>query len=168
MDVHGLGNLCPELPKEKAAMLGASAAAALSHHHQSPKQLRVQLLHEELRYELSWTPPSTGDIPFLGARRIVVEWGAECVALMVLCRRVGWRPVRRLIDGEAADWLLADDSGAELAVEVSGTDQRAMRVVMAEELKQLDRCREGERRFAFVVRFVEPEAQMVEHEGAQT
>jgi hypothetical protein len=125
--------------------------------------METVLLGQRHALSLTWRPPLPQEEPFLGARRILVEWGAECIALLVLCGYLGWKPIRRLIDGEAADWLLADEAGTESAVEVSGTDDGEIRRVLAAELRQLDGCRAGERRFAFVVRFASPEAHMVEH-----
>jgi hypothetical protein len=165
LDIDGLHLACPSLPRGRVAMFSESAATALSEHHRPPSDLRAELLQTETVHTLTWTPPSITDAPFTRDRRTVLEWGAECIALLILCGHLGWRPIRRLMEGEAADWLLVDGQGGEVAVEVSGTDERAIRTIITDKLKQLDRCRDGERRFAFVVRFVEPEVRMVEHEG---
>jgi hypothetical protein len=69
----------------------------------------------------------------------VTELGAEAVALALVHETQGWIARRRLQRGDSADWLLEDESGKLVALEVSGTVVGDAQARLAEKLLQGNR-----------------------------
>jgi hypothetical protein len=66
--------------------------------------------------------------------------------------------LRRLPEGESADWLLCDEGGALVALEMSGTDVGDVEARMRAKLTQVARNEDGETLSACVIRSLEPTA----------
>jgi hypothetical protein len=155
LDLEGLRVRHARLPIELARDLGLHAAVALARHHASGVEMRSTVLLEEHKHVLSWTARSAGTTEQLDANR-ATELGAEAIALSLVHATQGWVVRRRLQRTEFADWLLADASGAPVALEVSGTDDGDARGRMTEKLEQVGKCVAALLRVACVVRFMEP------------
>jgi hypothetical protein len=108
-----------------------------------------------IQASVSWQARPVDAAEMLDRKR-VTELGAEAIALVLVHETRGWVVRRRLQEGEFADWLLLDQDGRKVALEVSGTDQESAEGRMCEKLLQVANCTAGETRAACVVRFLEP------------
>ena len=76
-------------------------------------------------------------------------------------RTQAWCVIRRLQQGDFADWLLKDSGsvkGKEIALEISGVNRGGISSRLSEKLKQVGNCDEGGQKWACVVGFEKPVA----------
>lgn len=87
----------------------------------------------------------------------LTEDGAEGIALAVVHALFGWTVRRRLQRGESGDWLLFDEEGRYLVLEVSGVSDRGEgRRRLKDKLLQVSRCVIPAFKAACVVEFAGP------------
>jgi hypothetical protein len=109
---------------------------------------------------LSWPGSDPGFLDQHDSKRLT-EDGAEAIALALGHRVRGWRIVRRLQQGEHADWLLEESSaGASLriALEVSGVARGSITSRLTEKLEEVSRSEDVDQQWAGVVGFQRPVA----------
>ena len=158
LDLRNLQVLHPLLPATTARDLATRAAVALQRRdHEPGVQLGVALSSSTglVSVELVWKVVPIGTRDLLDDRRIT-EDGAEAIALGVVRLVCRWIVRRRLQQGEHADWLLRDESGRLVALEVSGIDGQRDRARVAAKLRQVARCTVSPVRSACVVAFQPP------------
>lgn len=140
-------------------------AVALQRRHTPGVHLTGAVSDETLDEEVHWTPVE-GAALFEDIKKVTEE-GAEALALALAVRCGGaWTITRRLQQrlGEGADWLLVDESGAEMVLEVSGTDEGDLDARLKAKTQQAKESMysrtAGGRGIpaACVVRFLEPKA----------
>lgn len=112
-----------------------------------------------LRCALTWLDADLGTMEQHDSKRIT-EDGAEAIALAVAFETKDWRVVRRLQQGENADWLLEHqdkDVRKLVAFEVSGTDNRSIKRLLRDKLDQVSKSADVDQRCAGVVGFKQPQ-----------
>lgn len=96
-----------------------------------------------------------------------VQFGAVCLACLIMPDATGLRVARVTEHGSNADYFLADEAGSVVAVlEVGGTDDGALPALRTAKLSQVGgsywrRKPHSLRGYAAVVRFAEPAAAAV-------
>lgn len=138
--------------------LALHAAVALQQSgHSEPVAIAVRQDEVSSDWMLRWLTCDLAVATVLDTNR-VTEDGAEAVALCICGHLRSWRVHRRLQRGESADWLLLDEAGQTVALEVSGvrTGDDVGRIV--EKQQQVAKCRVGKLRVACVVQFELPRA----------
>lgn len=161
LDLGRLSDVHPLLPPTTAADLATRAAVALSRQGHPPG-ISLQLRLPDARPSLAtlrWNTAPSGAMEQMDRRRIT-EDGAEAVALMLVGVVCAWRLRRRLQQGEYADWLLRDATGRAVALEISGTEGDRDSSRMASKLSQVASCPAAPMRFACVVAFAPPAADL--------
>jgi hypothetical protein len=158
LDLETLRERHPRLHPEHAADLGLHAAVALQGQGHAPgARLVARIAGVAKDATLSWKPRADDAHETLDPKRLM-EFGAEAVALALAHEARRWSVVRRLPEGDSADWLLRDEGGALVALEVSGTDTGDAEVRMRAKLAQVAKNEDGKTLSACVVRFEEPAA----------
>jgi len=108
---------------------------------------------------LTWLSADLGTLEQHDSKRIT-EDGAEAIALAVPHESKAWHVVRRLQQGEHADWLLehrSNDVRKLIAFEVGGTDRRGIAALLREKLAQVAKSIDVDHRCAGVVGFKQPQ-----------
>jgi hypothetical protein len=164
IDLDALRSRHPELAEALVQALSHHAAIALERRHAPGVELSILIDGELLREALSWSSTTKEDALMVDARRATEE-GAECIALALVGRFRRWRIVRRLQPGESADWLLADEAGQRIVLEISGTDDGPFEPRVRQKRGQAALASARGRPAVSVVRFLEPKA-MLEERGA--
>jgi hypothetical protein len=137
LDLERLRERHPRLPVERARDLSLHAAFALQRRHRSGVLLRASVRSTEAEVELIWEERAAGEALQLDERE-VIELGAEAVALTLAHEVCGWVVMRRLQQGERADWLLEEqNTGRKLVLEVSGTYEEALSTRLNRKIEQI-------------------------------
>jgi hypothetical protein len=161
MDLEQVAVLHPDLPEDLARALVMYASVALERQHHAPGVGFAVVVRGQSKEEvLVWRERLPSEAPMLDMNR-VTEDGAECLALLVAGTHCRWRALRRLQWrlGEGADWLVEElPSGAEIVLEVSGTDAGPFERRIRQKKAQAIAANPGGRVAACVVRFLEPKA----------
>ena len=92
-------------------------------------------------------------------RHRVTEDGAEAITLAFVSVGLGWVVRRRGQRGDFYDWLLHDQDGNKVALEVSGTDAGDIARRLREKVLQVRRAR-ADQRVACVVELASPQAEL--------
>ncbi|MDB5213400.1 MAG: hypothetical protein JWO86_1327 [Myxococcaceae bacterium] len=155
LDVESLRGRHPRLAPESAGVLALNVAVALDRRHKPGVVMATEAFGAAVDASLSWQPRPSDASEMLDIDK-VTELGAEAIALVLVHEMRGWVARRRLQKGEYADWLLLDQQGQLVALEVSGTDHDDAAARMREKLVQVAKCVAGRTRAACVVRFEGP------------
>jgi hypothetical protein len=161
IDLARLCEMHPRLPPDLGGMLAVRAALGLQRNDHSPgTELQLVVENARLRGVLTWLVADLGTLGQHDSKRIT-EDGAEAIALAVAHESNAWHVVRRLQQGEHADWLLehrSNDVRKLIAFEVGGTDRRAIAALLREKLAQVAKSIDVDHRCAGVVGFKQPQA----------
>jgi len=159
--------LHPDLVEEQIGAYQMCAAIALERQNHAPGVAFAVSLNDELTDEtLVWRKRAPHDATMVDMNR-ATEDGAECLALLVVGRHCAWRVIRRLHSRrrERADWIVEDQSGREIALEVSGTDAGPFEPRVRQKTAQARAAALGGDAASCVVRFLEPKATLwTDHE----
>ncbi|MBM4031359.1 MAG: hypothetical protein FJ291_06180 [Planctomycetes bacterium] len=161
VDLSRLCEMHPRVPADMGAMMALRAALGLQRNGHSPGA-RLQMLIESarLRGALAWLVADLRALEQHDSKR-VTEDGAEAIALAVAHETKEWHVVRRLQQGESADWLLEHrgDKGRKLvAFEIGGTDSVSIARTLREKRAQVAKSVDVDQRCAGVVGFKRPQA----------
>jgi hypothetical protein len=160
IDLARLRDMHPLLPADMAGVMVMRAALGLQRNrHSSGVGLQMAIENRRHYCALIWPAADLGAAKQHDDKRIT-EDGAEAIALAVAYRTRAWRVVRRMQQGEHADWLLEDqDKGVRklVAFEVGGTDQRSITGPLRDKLVQVAKSVDVDQRWAGVVGFKKPE-----------
>jgi len=160
-----LSSLCDMHPRlrlacDMAGVMVIRAALGLQRNgHSSGVDFQMAIESVVSRCALIWPAADLSSAAQHDSKRIT-EDGAEAIALAVAHKMRAWCVVRRLQQGEHADWLLEHhENGARklVAFEVSGTDQRSITDPMRVKLAQVAKKRDVDHRCAGIVGFKRPE-----------
>ncbi|MGH7434833.1 MAG: hypothetical protein ACRENE_04090 [Polyangiaceae bacterium] len=158
LDLDALRKRHDALPEWLADALASYAALALQRRHQPGVILSLMVGGNQVDEFLIWrTRPSTTTVDDKRA----TEDGAECVALAIVGQHRRWQIIRRLqsVRGEGADWLMRDiDSGGDIVLEISGTDEGAFEPRVRKKRAQANLAARWGTPAVSVVRFFEPKA----------
>lgn len=158
LDLERLKEIHPVLPAATAAERAHLGALALQRRHAPGVVAEVRLAAASHEATLHWTLRPEADAGQVDPRRMT-EDGAEAVALSLIHAERGWVVVRRLAQGEHADWLVRETKTRRLvALEVSGTDDGDGTARMRQKLAQVSQSTAARARAACVVGFLEPHA----------
>ena len=161
IDLEELASLTGIAP-ESAGPLASRCAIALERRHRPGVVLNGNASGHEISEELIWRERRSGEVHEDWNR--VTEEGAEAIALALAAARHSWRVRRRLQSrlAEGADWLLADENGSSVILEIGGTDERDLDGLLEQKVAQVRRSPfvSRSRAAACVVRFLEPRAQL--------
>lgn len=166
LDLETLRQQHPKLPDETASGYSQCAALALQRRHLPGVVAAVTADGEPTQATIHWTPRSDTDAEQKDAKR-VTEDGAEALALALVKQLWGWTISRRLQQGEAADWLMVDETSHKVALEISGMDDGEVRGRMSGKLEQVQHCLVAPERAACVVCFRGPEVSLQHARGKQ-
>lgn len=161
IDLADLREMHPRLPEDLAlVMIGRAALSLQTNGHESPVNIRLDVERAVTRGMLSWAVSDPSFLDQHDSKRLT-EDGAEAIALALGHRARGWRIVRRLQQGEHADWLLEESSaGASLriALEVSGVARGSITSRLTEKLEEVSHSEDVDQKWAGVVGFQQPVA----------
>jgi hypothetical protein len=164
IDLADLRELHPRLPEDLAlVMIGRAALSLQKNGHGSPAKIRLDVDRAVTHGELAW-PGSDPDFLDQHDTRRLTEDGAEAIALVLGHRARGWRVVRRMQQGENADWLLegseesSEGTRQRIALEVSGVARGSITSRLAEKLNQVSQSEDVDQQWAGIVGFEEPVA----------
>lgn len=158
IDLGQLREMHTKLPTDLALSMFGQAAMALERNgHVSGVRISLDLEQAVTEGSISWPHVDMSKIDQHDHNRLT-ECGAEAVALALAHLYRAWRIVRRMQRRESADWLLEDERGNEIALEVSGVDRGSVTARLSEKLKQVARNADIDERWAGVVGFEEPTA----------
>lgn len=161
IDLAYLRDMHPRLPGDMAGLMVVRAALGLQRNkHSSGANLQMDIESMGLSCTLIWPAADLGTAEQHDYKRIT-EDGAEAIALAVAHETKAWGVVRRMQQGEHADWLLEHrDNGVRklVALEVSGTDKRSITGPLHEKLTQVARSIDVNQRCAGIVGFKQPKA----------
>lgn len=161
IDLSAFREMHPALPEDLAlAMIGCAALSLERSGHVTPVDLRLDVDRAASQARLAW-PRSDHDFLAQHDSKRLTEDGAEAIALALGHRSRGWRVVRRMQQGESADWLLEEPgqtTGRRIALEVSGVARGTITSRLTEKLKQVAESEDVDQRWAGVVGFEEPVA----------
>jgi len=160
INLDELRALHPDLVEEQVGGYQMCAAIALERQRHAPGVGFAVSVNDELIAEtLVWRKRAPHDATMVDMNR-ATEDGAECLALLVIGRHCSWRAVRRLHSRrrEHADWIVEDQSGREIALEVSGTDAGPFGQRVRQKTAQAKAAALGGAAASCVVRFLEPKA----------
>lgn len=156
-----LREMHPQLPEDLALMMTVRAALGLQRNgHVSPVGISLEVERVATQGLLSWLDTDLTNLEQHDFNR-VTEDGAEAVVLALAHRARGWRVVRRMQQGERADWLLeelGEGPRQVVALEVSGVDRGSSAHRLTEKLKRVALSDDVDQRWAGVVGFEKPEA----------
>jgi hypothetical protein len=173
IDLADLREMHPRLPEDLAlVMIGRAALSLQRNGHGSPVAVRLEVERAVTRGKLAW-PGSDPDFLDQHDTNRLTEDGAEAIALALGHRARGWRIVRRLQQGESADWLLEESSAGtpqRIALEVSGVARGSITARLTEKLKQVARSdsEDVDQQWAGVVGFEEPVAALRSAKAARS
>ncbi len=161
IDLATLREMHPRLPEDLAfVMIGRAALSLQRNGHGSPVNLRVDVDRAVSQGELAW-PISDPDFLEQHDSKRLTEDGAEAIALALGRRARGWQVVRRMQQGESADWLLegaGEESKQRIALEVSGVACGSIASRLADKLNQVAESEDMDQQWAGIVGFEEPVA----------
>ena len=161
IDLGALRDMHPRLPPDMGAMMVLRAALGLQRNNHSPgAELQMAIESARLRCVLTWPAADLGTLEQHDSKHIT-EDGAEAIALAVARRTKNWQVLRRMQQGEHADWLLErrDNAGRKLvAFEVGGTDTESIARPLRDKLAQVAKAVGFDQRCAGVVGFKQPQA----------
>ncbi len=140
LDLTQLRALHPKLAPVQAEAYAHRAGLGLGRHgHQPGKRIALRLNGGALTATLEWKPGRMSDAEQLDRHRITEE-AAEAIALALVAKVREWVVVRKLQQGEAADWLLHDRNSAPVVLEVSGIDKGTERDIQERLRAKLDQA----------------------------
>ena len=157
LDLEALRARHPAMHPEHAASLALHATVALQQQgHEPGVRLIVRVEQTPSNASLRWSRRDSDGDELLDAKHIK-EFGAEAIALALVHEARGLVAMRKLPEGDSADWLLKAPNGTRVALEVSGTGNGSATTRMRIKLAQVAKY-EGHvgTRSACVVRFREP------------
>lgn len=159
IDIADLREMHPLLPANLTLVMISRAALSLQKNgHASPVNMRLDIDRAVTRGKLAWTGSDPGFLDQHDSKRLT-EDGAEAIALALGNRSRGWRVVRRMEQGESADWLL-EESGEgtrqRIALEISGVASGTITSRLTKKLKQVLRSEDVDQQWAGIVGFEEP------------
>lgn len=163
IDLADLREMHPRLPEDLALILTSRAALSLQKNgHGSPVIIRLDLEQAASEGRLAWPQSDPAQLVQHDSKRLT-EDGAEAVALALGHRAYGWQIVRRMQQGESADWLLEETKEgvhSRIALEVSGVAGGTITSRLSEKLEQVSRVQDEDvdQQWAGVVGFEEPVA----------
>jgi hypothetical protein len=158
-----------DLPEETVAPLAHRAAVALERRHSPGVSLLGTVQGKAISEEIRWRHRHAKASTYEDLNRATEE-GAEAIALCLACSHRSWRVERRLQSrlSESADWLMLDPStGAEVVLEIGGTDEQGIDRLFDVKIAQARRSPFAgvSAPAACVVRFVEPSAKFWSDDG---
>jgi hypothetical protein len=159
IDIANLREMHPLLPEDLTlVMIGRAALSLQKNGHGSPVNIRLDFDRAVTRGKLAWPRSDPAFLDQHDAKRLTEE-GVEAIALVFGHRARGWRVVRRMQEGESADWLL-EESGEgtrqRIALEVSGVARGRITSRLTRKLKQVLQSEDVDQKWAGVVGFEEP------------
>ncbi len=161
VDLSCLCAMHPRLPGDMAVVMVLRAALGLQRNkHASGADFQMDIESAVSRCALLWPAADLATAAQHDSKRIT-EDGAEAIALAVAHETKAWRVVRRLQQGEHADWLLEHENNGVrklVAFEVSGTDEPSITDRLRDKLAQVAKAKDVDQRCAGVVGFKRPEA----------
>jgi hypothetical protein len=161
MDINlaDLREMHPLLPEDLAlVMIGRAALSLQRNSHGSPVNIRLDMDRVVTRGKLAWPGSDPGFLDQHDSKRLT-EDGAEAIALAHGHRARGWRVVRRMQQGESADWLLEgsrEGTRQRIALEVSGVARGSITSRLTKRLKQVSQSEDVDQQWAGIVGFEEP------------
>lgn len=173
IDLADLREMHPRLPEDLALILISRAALSLQKNgHGSPVVIRLDLEQVVSQGRLAWPKSDPVHMDQHDSKRLT-EDGAEAIALALGHRAYGWRIVRRMQQGESADWLLEEAKEgvhSRVALEVSGVARGSITSRLAEKLEQVSRVEDEDvdQQWAGVVGFEEPVAALRSSKAVRT
>lgn len=161
IDLADLREMHPRLPEDLAlVMIGRAALSLQQNGHESPAGIRLDVERTVTRGMLSWPGSDLSVLDQHDSKRLT-EDGAEAIALALGHRARGWRIVRRLQQGEHADWLLeepGEQASLRIALEVSGVARGSITSRLTQKLEEVSESEDVDQRWAGVVGFQQPVA----------
>ncbi len=139
-------------------MISRAALSLQRHGHTSPVNVRLDVERAITHGTLAWPGSDPSFLDQHDSKRLT-EDGAEAVALAHGHLAYGWRIVRRMQQGESADWLLdrsSDGTRQLIALEVSGVASGSIASRLNEKLKQVLKSEDVDQQWAGIVGFEEP------------
>lgn len=159
IDLSDLREMHPRLPEDLAlVMIGRAALSLQSNGHESPVGIRLDIEGSISQGGLTWPGSDPSFLAQHDSKRLT-EDGAEAIALALGHRARGWRVIRRMQQGESADWLLegpSEETHRHIALEVSGVARGGIAPRLAEKLAQVAKSEDVEEQWAGIVGFEEP------------
>ncbi len=159
IDLADLREMHPLLPEDLTlVMIGRAALSLQKNGHGSPVSIRLDIDHAVTRGKLAWPSSDPAFLDQHDSKRLT-EDGAEAIALALGSRARGWRVVRRMQQGESADWLLEDSgegTSQRIALEVSGVARGSITSRLTQKLKQVLQSEDVDQQWAGIVGFEEP------------
>lgn len=167
LDMDSLGDVHPRLGARQSAFKTLCAALALDRAGHRPGVRGTVLIgiHASVG-RWKWTSEEPGLRAMFDEQRVTEE-GAEAVALLASGLVHGWEALRRLQQGQGADWVLLDrGTGQEVVLEVSGVRNGPIRQRLAAKVRQTaERADETRERWVCVVGFEMPWAHLKPVDG---
>ena len=161
IDLAELREMHPVLPEDLTLVMICRAALSLQKNgHGSPVNIRLDIDRVVTRGSLAWPSSDPSFLDQHDSKRLT-EDGAEAIALAHGHRARGWRIVRRMQQGENADWLLEGSSEGSrqlIALEVSGVARGSITTRLKEKLDEVARSEDVDQQWAGVVGFQQPVA----------
>ena len=163
IDLADLREMHPRLPQDLALVMTGRAALSLQKNgHRSPVAIRLDIEQATSQGRLAWLESDPVHLDQHDTKRLT-EDGAEAIALALAYRARGWRIVRRMQQGESADWLLEEANQgvhSRIALEVSGVARGSIASRLTEKLEQVSHSEneDVDQQWAGVVGFEEPVA----------
>lgn len=161
IDLADLREMHPRLPEDRAlVMIGHAALSLQRNGHGSPVNIRLDIDRAVTHGKLAWPGSDPGFLDQHDSKRLT-EDGAEAVALALCHQARGWRVVRRMQQGECADWLLegtSDSHRQRIALEVSGVARGSITARLTQKLNQVLQSEDVDQQWAGIVGFEEPVA----------
>jgi hypothetical protein len=161
IDLADLREMHPRLPEDlMLVMIGRAALSLQKNGHGSPVNIRLDVDRAVTRGKLAWPDSDPGFLDQHDTKRLT-EDGAEAIALALGHKARGWRIVRRLQQGEHADWLLEESNAGvslRIALEVSGVARGSITSRLTEKLEEVSRSEDVDQQWAGVVGFQQPVA----------
>jgi len=161
IDLADLRQMHPRLPEDLALVMISRAALSLQRNsHTSPVNVRLDVDRAVTAGKLAWPGSDPSFLDQHDSKRLT-EDGAEAVALAHGHLAHGWRIVRRMQQGESADWLLdrsSDGVRQLIALEVSGVASGSITSRLNKKLKQVLESEDVDQQWAGIVGFEEPVA----------
>jgi hypothetical protein len=159
LDLADLREMHPLLPEDLTlVMIGRAALSLQKNGHGAPVSIRLDLDRVVTHGKLAWPESDPGFLVQHDSRRLT-EDGAEAIALAYGHKARGWRVVRRMQQGESADWLLeasSEGTRQRIALEVSGVARGSITARLTQKLKQVSESEDVDQQWAGIVGFEEP------------
>ena len=160
IDLGRLREMHPRLPIDIAGIMVLRAALGLQRNkHSTGASLQLIIEKIDALGTLIWPTANLATIHQHDSKRIT-EDGAEAIALAVAHKQKAWCVIRRMQQGEHADWLMEhqhDGVRKLIAFEVSGVDQGSITSCLGAKLKQVANSKDVDQRSAGIVGFQQPQ-----------